>query len=234
VKTLLQKLVRTDITGKQGPMMPDTLPRFPMREWIQHLAGLGKAKVMEVFSAAESHCKNVSAAKADDSGAARIIRNYAAVLTAWRLLCDFAGIDKGQGDFVTCTIREMNNHVKETESDREPWVWIMDIIIGEIDRGAYQSPFKFETISGTPCLLLRLPHVMQHISQTPALKDKWNSLPVKQDRVLKRQLDRAGVIHTPDLERSIGKMRVAHCTALSIPALNNYGLHPSVPDYDDV
>ncbi len=232
VKTLLQKLVRTDITNKQGPLMPENLPRFPMREWILHLAQLGKSRVMEVFAGAESHCKSHSAAKAGDSGAARIIRNYAAVLTAWRLLADFAGIDKGQGGFVGAAIREMNNHVHETESEREPWVWIMDLVLGEIDRDAYMSPYKFETVEGVDCLVLRIPHVMQHISQTPALKDKWNSMPVKSDRVLKRQLERAGVIHKQDLERTMGKMRVPHCTALSIPQLNQYGLYPAVPDSD--
>jgi hypothetical protein len=36
------------------------------------------------------------------------------------------------------------SHIMESRAEREPWIWILEIILGEIDRQQYQSPFKFE------------------------------------------------------------------------------------------
>jgi hypothetical protein len=91
------------------------------------------------------------------------------------------------------------------------------------------------------CLLVRTSHVMDHLSGTSALRDKWNSLPVKSDRVFKRKLKSAG-IQIDEVERSIGARehghdgfptpgkRVSHMSALSIERMRKYGLHAVGPD----
>ena len=73
-----------------------------------------------------------------------MIGNYAAVLCAWKLLCEFLDIPTNQGGFVPDLLQEMNGHVVESSKDREPWVWILEIILGEIDAGNYKYPYKFE------------------------------------------------------------------------------------------
>ena len=88
----------------------------------------------------------------------------------------------------------MNGHVAETSADREPWVWIMETVLSEIDGGNYKHPYTFDTVDGEFCLLLRTGHVMDHLAHTSALRDKWNGLPVKSDRVFKAQLKHAGVV----------------------------------------
>ena len=57
-------------------------------------------------------------------------------------------------------------------------------------------------------------------------------LPVKSDRVYKRQLKQAGVVwgdkNRPECERTVNGRRVAHMTPLNIEALAGYGLHVGV------
>ena len=45
---------------------------------------------------------------------------------------------------------------------------------------------------------------------------------------------RSGVIVKDDVELSIGKGRVRNLVALNIDVLADYGLHPSLPDDEDV
>ena len=85
-------------------------------------------------------------------------------------------------------------------------------------------------IENVRCVLLRLSHVMQHISQSPALKNKYDALPVKSDRVLKRQLIKANVVQKEGIEKTVFGRRVSNLIALSLPELKRFGLTPSVPD----
>jgi hypothetical protein len=74
---------------------------------------------------------------------------------------------------------------------------------------------------------------MQHISQSTALRAKFDALPVKSARVFARQLERAGVIAKADVERTIRNTRVAHLQALSLNRLREYGLSVAVPEYSN-
>jgi len=76
---------------------------------------------------------------------------------------------------------------------------------------------------------------MHHFATTPALRDMWNALPVKSDRVFKKQITQAGVTIKDGHERTINGRRVAHMTALSLSRLADYGLHatPSVARDND-
>ncbi|WP_249178192.1 toprim domain-containing protein [Burkholderia vietnamiensis] len=227
VRSLLGKLVRTNLTGKKGPMMPDDMPRFPVRDWLQFLAGLNKRDVLAKYAELRAYCLDKSRAGGDDDGAKRMAGNYAAVLLAWRYLCDFADLDTSEGNFGADLIAEMNSHISETSSDRSPWVWILETALSEIDAGNFKHPYKFERIGDEDCLLLQPGHVMDHMSTSNSLREKWNGLPVKTATVFKRQLAAAGVMRGGDkeIERTIFSRRVRHLAALSLPALNEFGLN---------
>ena len=228
VQTLLQKLVRTDLSGKRGPLMDEDLPVFPMREWMKFLEAFDKKKIFELLANAEKYAVDSCCASSDESSH-RIVKNYAVLMMTWKLLCEFSGVNVNNGNFIGSCVREMNLHITETKSEREPWIWIMETILGEIDRGRYENPFKFDDKEGELCLLIRPLHIMQHIATTPALKERWNSLPIKGARVLKKNLLRSGVVKNDNVERRINHQRVPNLIALSVEGLASYGLHPSIP-----
>jgi hypothetical protein len=234
VRSLLGKVVQTVLKDK-GPMMPDDLPAFPVRQWLEFLTTLNKAQVMQTYNELRSHCQDHSRARNDD-GAKRMAGNYAALVTCWRLLCEFAGADHAMGGFETDVMAVMNEHVSETVADREPWVWILEILLSEISAGNYRHPFAWDTDNGHDVLLVRTSHVMDHIAHTNSLRDKWNALPVKSDRVFKRQLTEAGVLvsdhdgRSREFEKTIRGRREAHLVGIDMEQLGLYGLYagPSV------
>jgi hypothetical protein len=70
---------------------------------------------------------------------------------------------------------------------------------------------------------------MDHIAHSNPLREKWNSLPVKSDRVFKKQLYGAGVVAgEKEVERTIFSRRVAHLTPISLTRLAGYGLSVAV------
>lgn len=225
VRSLIGKSVRTQLTGKKGPLMPEDLPRFPVRQWLEFLATLSRGQVRAAYEELKEHCLRNSRAGCTDDGAVRMAGNYAAVLTAWRYLCEFAGIDVAEGGFAEDLLAEMNAHIQETSADREPWVWILETLLGEIARQEFRYPHQWDYVEAEDCLLVRTSHLMEHLAHTPALRDKWNALPVKSDRVFKRQLVKAGVILSDTVERTIGSRRVSHLSALSLARMEQYGLY---------
>jgi hypothetical protein len=229
VRSLLGKLVRTTLTGKRGPLLPDDLPRFPLRQWLEFLAGLNRRDVLDRYRQLNDKALSSCRASGEDDGARRMAGNYAAVALAWYYLAEFANMNAGDGDFLRDLIAEMNGHIAETSADREPWVWIMETVLSEIDGGNYKHPHTFATVEGQFCLLLRTGHVMDHIAHTSALRDKWNGLPVKSDRVFKAQLKQAGVVvGEKEVERRIYTRRVPYLTPISLDGLAGYGLHVSI------
>lgn len=225
VKSLLGKLIRTELTGKKGPIMDENLPRFPLKQWLEFLAGLTRPQVIALQGQMRDTCRSHSRASGEDEGATRMAGNYAAILTAWRLLCEFTGIDVSQGDFEDDILAEMNAHIAETSADREPWVWIMETALSEIAAGKFSYPYKWDGINGDPCLCIRTSHIMDHIAHTSALRDKWNALPVKSDRVFKKQITHAGVIIEDQVERKVADRRISHMVAISLSKLEGYGLY---------
>jgi hypothetical protein len=160
-----------------------------------------------------------------------MLTNYAAVMTAWRYLAEFAGVDHSAGNFINDLLTEMNTHIAETSADREPWVWIMETALSEVDAGKYSFPHAFDTVEGEHCILLRTSHIMDHIAHSNALREKWNSLPVKSDRVFKKQLYNAGVVAgEKEVERTIFTRRVAHLTPISLSRLAGYGLSVAIKE----
>ena len=131
-------------------------------------------------------------------------------------------------DFLKHVVATMNAHIKETSGDRHPWVWIMQTLLSEIAANTFEAPFIFDYHEQQHCLMVRTSDVMHHMKTRPALRDIWNALPVKSDRVFKRQLTQAEVI-VGDVERTIGTKRVAHLAAISLTKLETFGLHAVVP-----
>jgi hypothetical protein len=228
-RSLLGKLVRTRL-AKKGPMIPDDLPRFPVRQWLEFLAGLDRLAVLEKYRELRDHCLDNSMAPPDDDGAKRMAGNYAAMLLAWRYLAEFAGMHPGEGNLGRDLLAEMNSHIKETSSDRAPWVWIMETALSEIDAGNFKHPFRFERVGEDVQLLIRPAHIIDHISTSNALREKWNALPVKTAGVFKRQLEHAGVLvdHGGEIERTILSRRIRHLSAFSLDALAQFGLSVGV------
>lgn len=231
VRSLIGKLVRTDLTGKKGDLLPANLPAFPVKQWLQYLTKQNREALQESYDKSLNYCIDNCRAPSDDDGARRMVTNYAALLTAWKLLCSFAGLDPRDGGFVDDLLAEMNAHIKETDADREPWVWIVEMALSEIDAGRFNHPFKFESLDidgvGELCLLIRPGHIIDHIAHTPALRDRWNALPIKSAQALGKQLSASGVIVKNGIERVIAGKRVAHIDALSVSRLETFGLYAS-------
>jgi hypothetical protein len=224
VRSLLGKIIRTDLTGKKGPLIPDDLPRFPVKEWLTYLSGLSKKEVLKRYAEIQTVCLHASRASGEDEGALRMSGNYAAIYMAWLYLCEFAGIDTGQGNVDHDLFEEMNRHISETSADREPWVWIMEIALSEIAANRFAYPYSWQQ-EPTPALLIRTSHIMDHISTTPSLREKWNGLPVKSDRVFKKQMINAGVIPADQsCERTINMQRVSNLQIIPIEKLRQFGL----------
>ncbi len=243
VRSLIGKLVATELTGKKGEMLPHDLPRFPVRQWLEFLTGLKRDQVHALFEREKERCMQTSRASGADDGAVRMAHNYAAVLTGWRLLCEFAELDPAEGKFAEDLIGQMNGHIADTSGDREPWVWIVETLLSEIATNNFRHPYTWGDVKNDedrpePCLLVRTSHVMDHLAHTSSLRDKWNSLPVKSDRVFKKELKAAGVVVSDEVERTIGGggfsdtpgKRVSHMTALSIPRIEKYGLYVVAPE----
>jgi hypothetical protein len=239
VRSLIGKLVRTKLVVK-GAIIADDLPRFPVRQWLEFLTSFTPAQVRAIYATFKDKCLEQSRASGTDDGATRMAGNYAALLTAWRLLAEFAEIDVRQGELPTDLVATMNDHIKETSADRAPWVWILETALAEIARHKFEAPHVFDRVEdedgkGHECLLIRTSDVMHHLATTSALKDLWNALPVKSDRILKKQLTQAGVTIGDGHERTIGagmtRRRVAHMTALSLSQLAGFGLH-AIPTND--
>lgn len=231
VKSLTGKTVRNRLTtAGRGQLIPEDLPVFPLRQWLQYLADVPKARVTELHRECVQELERACRAERKDAGAERMLANYGALRAAWLLLCDFAGLDAAQGDFQRTLTTEMNLHIKESVSDRQPWVWIVETLLSEIARGTYRYPFAFDkTDEDEPFLAVRTSHVMDHLARENTLREFWDQLPVKSDRVFKRALVAAEVLALEDVERTCHGKRVAHMVALSLPALERFGLYAVEP-----
>ncbi len=225
VKSLLGKVCRVQLRSK-GALLPMDLPVFPVRQWLQFLAGFSRQQILDLHRQAAEFCRRNCRAGDQDSGANRMIDNYAGVLTAWRLLRDFTGISQEEIPLTGFLLQEMNEHIGETTADRAPWVWILEVVFNEIASGAYPFPYRFGEIDGEEVFYLRTAHVIHHLRTKPGLKTIWDGLTVKSDRVLKKQLKDAGVIHSGRADPTIGGERVSNMVVLSMNKLAEFGLHP--------
>ena len=223
--------------SKRGRRIPYDLPQFPVREWLVFLAETPPDRVRKALDG----CREFMNKHAAVTNAQRIVENYAALLAGWRLLAEFAGLPMEFSGMVRSIVTEMNEYLSTTKGERHPWVWIVQTLLAEISQGTYEAPHVFTMIDDEDYLAIRTSDVMHHIRTRPALKSIWEQLPVKSDRVLKRQLVQAGVVainadgEPVNVERTwkLGK-RVGHMTAISLRKIEEYGLHAVLPALEDV
>lgn len=236
VESLQSKICRTSLSvAKQGDVIPHDLPQFPIWNWLQFLAEQKPERIRELHFKCLARC--VARARSDerDATAKRMMENYAAVLTAWLLVAEFAGFDARQGDFAEDLISEMNTHIADTNGTRLPWVWIMEILLSELEAKRFEYPYawgKVQTDDGEDTLLyLRPNHVMDHLSTASHLRGKFDSLPIKTGRIFKQQLMQSGVVATQggkpidNADKIIRGQRTARLTAISLSKLEALGLY---------
>lgn len=241
VDSLVGKVVRSELTkARRGALIPEDCPVFPVKQWLQWLARLKKADVVGLHNDMVRTFSDGCVASMTDSGAERMVNNYAAIGTAWELLCRFLGLQVQMGNFLRNVLTEMNRHIRETVSDRQPWAWVVEKLLSEIAANRVNYPYAFDVVDepdGTQqaVLCIRTGHVIDHMRQTPYLKEFWDGLPIKSDRVFRRQLEQAGVVFMDSenkarlFEKKVGNSRVGYMVGLSLPALLKFGLHAVVP-----
>lgn len=234
VKSLQGKVVRTDLTDRKGQPLPDGLPTFPVKGWLEFLTAVGKDTVLERARATTARLRGWSRAKEGDSGAQRMVENYGAVLAAWELLLEYAELPGREFTFEQDVVEEMNRHIADTDADREPWVWIVEVILSELDSNRYRLPFAWDDYNGQDALFIRHTDMINHLRTNTHLRDIWNSIPIKSPKVLRQSLERAGAILSDEGDRRIGARRVNHMLVLSLEALERYGLYaaPTDPNHD--
>lgn len=96
------------------------------------------------------------------------------------------------------------------------WVRILQIVIDDIAEKRYSFPFKFESVMGRDCLLIRCGHVAEHLSL-------WHDRTVL-PRSLKRQLLNARVVARKRQDPTIQQDRFFHFMALDLAALERHGI----------
>lgn len=237
VESLQSKICRTSLSvARQGDIIPHDLPQFPVWEWLQFLAGQQPERIRELHAKCLAGCVRRARSEEKDATAKRMLENYAAVLAAWMLVCDFAGIDAQQGGFPDSVIMEMNTHISDTNGTRLPWVWIMEIVLSEIEARRFLFPYTFDRVLDEDgqeqmALFLRPNHVMDHLSTAPHLRAKFDALPVKTGRIFKQQLMQADVVAMAggkpmdDVEKRIRGQRAARLTGIRLDKLAQLGLY---------
>ena len=228
VRSVIGKSVRAQFRDK-GPLLPADLPPFPVRPWLEFLAGVGPEPIRALLKQALEFCRARCRAGDSDKSAERMTANYAAVLTAWRLLQEFAGIPMDEIPLTSALLQEMNSHIADTQASRQPWVWVVEIILNEIAANAYPFPFRFGESDGQEVFFLRPSQMVHHLKTKPGLRALWDGMPVKSDRVLKKQMRDAGVIVADRADPTIFGQRAPHMIALSLAKLAEYGLYPEAP-----
>ncbi|MGS1108932.1 toprim domain-containing protein [Achromobacter anxifer] len=237
VESLQSKICRTSLSvARQGDIIPHNLPQFPVWEWLQFLAGQQPERIRDLHAKCLAGCVRRARSEETDATARRMLENYAAVLTAWMLMCEFAGIDAQQGGFPDSVIREMNTHISDTNGTRLPWVWIMEIVLSEIEARRFLFPYTFDRVLDEDgqeqmALFLRPNHVMDHLSTAPHLRAKFDALPVKTGRIFKDQLMKSDVVAMAsgkpmdEVEKRIRGQRAARLTGIRLDKLAQLGLY---------
>lgn len=162
--------------------------------------------------------------------------NYAAMLLAWELLCEFAGLDVATANFKADAIAEVNAYLADTEHDREPFVWILEKLASEIRAKKFDRPHEWEEVLDIKtgrlelCLVVQASEVMDYMSSGIHLREWFNGLPVKTSRVFKQQCKDGDLVVKEDQTFTFGRARHFHALALSIEALEGKGIYMPVPE----
>ena len=168
----------------------------------------------------------------------RMMENYALVLLAWKLVCEFAQIAETQGDYINHLISEMNSHIQQTDADREPWMWVMEKISMELHKGTYPYPWQISQVKSEQqnyqCLLIKIRDIMDYINNSNDMREFRERLPISSGNALKAQLKNAGMIFKDPVHMRIMETGNRHMNCIAIPlfGLAQYGIFVPGADYD--
>lgn len=109
-----------------------------------------------------------------------------------------------------------------------PWARIIEKVLGDIGGKTFRKPFKFSKAGEPDAVYIRTRHIMDHLVECNWLRDNWHGMPIRSDRVLKRELRQAGVLLLDDgkeaVERTVNGQRVSHMVGISLAALQANGI----------
>ena len=111
-------------------------------------------------------------------------------------------------------------HAEKALHQDPDWRRILLVIVQEIDKKRYVYPYAHRHIDGVDCLVLRTSHIMEYLSQSKHLAAFWKSLWLRSDRVLKRQLIKAGLVVRLRHNPSIDHFQFHHAVAVNLQALH--------------
>lgn len=116
------------------------------------------------------------------------------------------------------------------EAIHPAWGRCIERLLADLDSNAYEYPAFFEERNGEDVLVIRTEQVMKHLHQTGWVRLCQANMPIRSGRVLKRELVAHGVVVLDEagqvkvMEKSLGRKRIGHLIALSLPALLRHGI----------
>lgn len=104
-----------------------------------------------------------------------------------------------------------------------PWVWVICQMNAKWMKGQADSIWLFDQVHGIDCVLFRPSQVIGLLMEDDDLAETLSLLPERSARVLRKALEREGVV-VGECERTIDGKRVGHLLALSIEKLEEHGI----------
>src|SRR3546814_7199005 len=105
---------------RRPPISTRTDTLFPYTTLFRSMVQQDPEQIRARFVRMHEYCLKNSRSTATDAGAKRMTKNYAALLLAWSLVVEFVGIEEQAYSLRQDLIKEMNQHIADTVSDREP------------------------------------------------------------------------------------------------------------------
>lgn len=110
----------------------------------------------------------------------------------------------------------------EPKPDWADWREVLEALVAALEKGRYRAPYIVQDFGEreqtVPCLALRLSDVAAHFNARRYLPGPVSG------RILKRQLREAGVLFRDRVDVTIEGERECHLVALSLAALEGYGI----------
>ncbi len=238
---VLTKTVRVtlDMPHRGAEIDPHDLPKWPMKQWLEFLAGIERQQFNNDFESAHAYCKGFS--NSEDQLVDRMVKNYAVLLLAWRYVAAFADIQDTVWSVDSSIVTEMNRHIGATDADREPWVKVIDKITLDIQTNQYPYPYNVSFIHDEggdliQSLNISAAHMMDYVKTSPNLREFRDRLPISSKKVLTHQLQKSGVLvkkHHPTFSWKTETQRHTNFMALSVVKLQAYGITVPGADYGD-
>lgn len=102
------------------------------------------------------------------------------------------------------------------------WVLVIKVLLDEISAGRFNYPHKIESGTDGELLCVRTRHITEYLAGAAHLVEFRSTVPVMSDRVLKKQILRAGALLTTQsgsaapIERTLNGRRVGHMAGIRL------------------